>query len=79
MGNNVKQGGKVSPLLFNIYMNNVSVQLHTKPIGCSLGTTVVNHLIYFCSHLLVRDCKRYMTVVTYMVVNTMFNLTPPNI
>ena len=27
-------------------MDNLSVQLHTKPIGCSLGTTAVNHLIY---------------------------------
>ena len=46
MGNDVKQGGKLSPLLFNIYMGNLTVQLHTKPIGCSLGTTAVNHLIY---------------------------------
>ena len=46
VGNGVKQGGKLSPLLFNVYMDDLSVQLHTKPIGCSLGKTVVNHLIY---------------------------------
>ena len=46
VGNGVKQGGKLSPLLLNVYMVNLSVQLYTKPVGCSLGTTVVNHLIY---------------------------------
>ena len=46
MGNGVKQGGKLSPLLFNVCMDDLSVQLHTKPLGCSLGTTLVNHLFY---------------------------------
>ena len=46
VGNGAKQGGKLSPLLFNIYMDNLSVQRHKQPIGCSIGTTVVNHLIY---------------------------------
>ena len=46
MGNGVKQGRKLSPLLFNVYMDDLSVQLHAKSISCSLGTTVINHLIY---------------------------------
>ena len=43
MGNGVKQGGKLSSVLFNVYMNNLSLQMLTRP---SLGTKVVNHLIY---------------------------------
>ena len=39
--NGAKQGGKLFPLLFNAYMDNLSVQLHKQPIGCSLGTSVV--------------------------------------
>ena len=71
VGNGVKQGGKLSPLLFNVYMNDLSVQLHTKPIGCSLGTTVVNRLIYADDLLLFAPSGKD--------VNTMFNLMPPNL
>ena len=46
MGNDVKQGGKLSPLLFNVYMDHLSDQQHKRPTDCSLDTTVVNHLVY---------------------------------
>ena len=58
MGNGVKQGGKLSPLLFNVYMDNLSVQLHRQPIGCSLGTAVVNHLRYVDDLLVCSFCQR---------------------
>ena len=76
VGNGVNQ---LSPVQFNDYLDNLSVQLHIKQIGCSLGKTVVNHLIYFCSPLPVMDCRRYLTVVTCAVVNAMLNLKPPNL
>ena len=63
-------------------MEDLNVQLHTKPIGCSLGTPVFSHLIYADDLLLfapVRDYKRYLIVATYTVVNTIFNLMPPNL
>ena len=44
--NGVKQGGILSHLLFNVYMDNLSLQLHRHPIGCSVGDTVVNHMLY---------------------------------
>ena len=46
IGNGVKQGGILSPLLFNVYMDDLSLQLHRQPIGCSVGGTVVNHMLY---------------------------------
>ena len=78
VGNGVKQGGKLSPLLYNIYMGNLSVQLHKQPIGCSLGTAVVNHLIYADDLLLFllppKDYKHYLTYVTPTDVSTTFNI-----
>ena len=46
IGNGVKQGGILSPLRFNVYMDNLSLQLHRQSIGCSVGSTVVNHMLY---------------------------------
>ena len=78
MGNGAKQSGKLSPLLFNIYMDNLSVQLHNQPIGCSLGTAVVNHLInaedLLCLILPPNDYKHYLTYVTPTGVSTTFNI-----
>ena len=50
IGNGVKQGGILSPLLFNVYMDDLSLQLHRQPIGCSVGGTgtVINHMLYIC-------------------------------
>ena len=44
--NGVKQGGILSPALFNVYMNNLSVSLNHSGIGGSLGGNLINHLCY---------------------------------
>ena len=44
--NGIKQGGILSPKLFNIYVNTLSVSLNEKYIGCCLNGKVVNHLYY---------------------------------
>ena len=42
----MKQGGILSPLVLNVYMDNLSIQLHRQSIGCSGGGTVINHMLY---------------------------------
>ena len=37
VSNGVKQGWLLSPLLFNVYMDNLSAQLYTKPLVAVLG------------------------------------------
>ena len=46
VNNGVRQGGILSPLLFNVYINELSESLSKLPVGCCCGNTVVNHLMY---------------------------------
>jgi hypothetical protein len=42
----VRQGGILSPVLFNVYIDCLSVRLRSIPIGCHINSVCYNHLIY---------------------------------
>ena len=44
--NDVRQGGVLSPQLFNVYIDGLSDILHKSTIGGSLGGKRINHLLY---------------------------------
>ena len=44
--NGVRQGGVLSPQLFAIYMDDLSVCLTQCKAGCLLNETVTNHIVY---------------------------------
>ena len=44
VANGVKQGGVMSPILFNIYMDKLGVALNSSGIGGYVGNVFLNHL-----------------------------------
>ena len=53
----------MSPLLFNLYVNGLSVQLQKLPVGCCCGDMVVNHLMYADDIVLLAPSGKWMQTI----------------
>ena len=54
----VRQGGILSPPLFNCYIDNLSVQLRKMQSGCYVNRECYNHLMYADDMVLLSPCPR---------------------
>ena len=81
VSNGVKQGGIMSPVLFNVYMNDFSCALNRSNIGGRIGGEIVNHLSYaddlclIClssagMQKLLNVCSNYATEPAYHIMQT---------
>ena len=55
--NGVKQGGILSPVLFNLYMDELSTNLSMCKTGCMVGERLVNHLMYADDLVIMSPCS----------------------
>ena len=46
VSNSIRQGSILSPYLFKIYIDYLSVNLNACRVGCSVGNELINHLMY---------------------------------
>ena len=60
ISNGVRQGGVLSPFLFNIYIDDLSKSLTGLKIGCNFNGVFINHLIYADDTILIAPSPRAM-------------------
>ena len=64
--NDVRQGGVLSPLLFNVYVNELSECLNKIGIGGSMNVTIINHMLYADDIMYHFSLfSRFTTIATY--------------
>ena len=63
VSNGIKQGGLLSPYLFNLYVDSLSEQLNRTGVGCLAGVALINHLAYADNMVLVAPSKRALQML----------------
>ena len=72
--NGIRQGGLLSPYLFNVYIDGLSMHLNETTVGCHVANTCINHLSYADDMVLlapsVRSLQRLLDVCSAFALNS---------
>ena len=61
--NGMRQGGILSPLFFDVYMNKLSKTLNDAKVGCIMNGVYMNHLMYTDDLVLIAPSVRALHVL----------------
>ena len=67
--NGVRQGGILSPLFFNVYMDELSVTLSNANLGCVMNGVFFNHLMYADDLVVIAPSPRAMQMLLNLCDN----------
>ena len=56
--NGIKQGGILSPYLFNVYVDQLSINLNACEVGCLVGEVPLSHLAYADDMVLIAPSRK---------------------
>ena len=74
ISNGVRQGGILSPVLFSIYMDDLSVFLSQCGIGCHIDDLCINHVFYADDLCLMASCAIALQELINYVMIIVYNM-----
>ena len=65
VSNGVRQGSILSPLLFSVYMDDLSIRLNKLKVGCTIGNILINHLMFADDLVLLSSSTRGLSKLIF--------------
>ena len=69
VSNGVRQGIILSPTLFSIYLDSLSVELSASGVGCTFNSKCFNHLVYVYDTVLLAPSPKAIQSLTNICVS----------
>ena len=74
VSNGVRQGGVLSPILFNVYMDGLLKRIQKQDIGCHFGTVFMGALCYADDLISLSPTRRGLQKISTSVKSLLMNM-----